>query len=191
MNLLAINSTIYKFLRLRHKVLIGFIPACMLGAMVGLLVSIELSNVPKVVSLFLMLSSFIFSFLVGWSINALVVIIFLGWPVAKLKSVFGNSDIPSEWFVKDGQNLYIHELHQEARHWENERKIGFLRFIIFTGVVRIGGVALFSIGLYTYSVSEPLSLVNVAISSFSILALCSLIASAVWYIAEMRYKMNK
>ena len=76
----------------------GMYAADMFGIPEGAPVKDQENGVLWMVLMFCVLFGFAFiGYVLGWLLNALASMLFLGWPLAKVIAVYGRSEIPGSW----------------------------------------------------------------------------------------------
>ena len=91
------------------------------------------------ISVFLsvMVCSMVLGYAVGWVTNAAIARFVFGWPVENIRAVYLHSDIPFHW-LKDGAASARDAKVKALAKWEEQRKVGAVRFMLTRGVLAWG-----------------------------------------------------
>ena len=90
-----------------------------------------------ILGLIFMLSAMLIGHAIGWLLNMVVSRLILGWPWARIRTVYLESQLPAEWY-KEGIASQGQADAAAIQEWEVVRSRGFVRYVLRQGVLAWG-----------------------------------------------------
>jgi len=154
--ILALNDSASAALKRKYQVLVGALPMlCMFAPFVPILQLAHWLDSPDgaaynpaangspyllpwiILGLTLMLSAMLMGHTIGWLLNMLISRLILGWPWARIRSVYLESQLPAEWY-KEGISSQGQADAVATQEWESVRSRGFVCYVLRRGVLAWG-----------------------------------------------------
>jgi hypothetical protein len=147
-------------------------------------------NGPVWITIFLvvMVVFMIFGYALGWLVNQAFSKAVLGWPSEKVHAVYRLSEVPSHW-LKPGVEGNADAVTQSIQKWEEQRRVGPLRFIATRGLLS-WGLPMFG-AMYAgpaFFGNQPVSAGNL-IFNVALWAVAGTAVGAItWHLSEKNYR---
>lgn len=207
---LALNTVLPQMMRVKYQVAIGFAPIGLMFASFGpgLLFASWLEGALGIppnstinahpngtiwITVFLtsMVALMVLGYALGFFVNQAASRWLLGWSPEKVHAVYANSDVPGHW-LKAGADHSADVSAKTIAKWEEQRKVGALRFIAARGVLAWGLPML----LAMYAAPAFFKGQSIAIGAFVFnIALWAAAGAAfgavIWYSSEANYRKLK
>jgi hypothetical protein len=210
MSHLALNTVLPQMLRVKYQVAIGVAPiglmfasfgpgflfASWLEGALGIPPNSPINAHPNGtmwITLFLatMVALMVLGYALGWLVNQAVSRWVLGWSQQKVRAVYANSDVPSHW-LKAGADLNADPGAKTIAKWEQQRKVGVLRFVLTRGLLA-WGLPMF-IAMYAapaFFNGHPL-VVKALLFNVALWAVAGAgFGAIIWYSSEAHYRKLK
>jgi uncharacterized membrane protein (DUF485 family) len=122
---LLFNTLLYEHLKLKIKLILSMLPFSMMISSPFLILLLEevYSGLMDEFGFSIIAVFMLVGFWIGWNLNRLIALRFLGWNAIKVNNVFSKSEVPIDWYNKNG--FIDYKLKQEERFSEDiEQKTG-------------------------------------------------------------------
>lgn len=207
---LALNTTLPQVMRMKYQVAIGVAPIGLMFASFGpgFLFASWLANelgIPPDSPLtsqaygtywfigftLSMITLMIVGYALGWLVNQAFARWLLGWSPEKVRAVFARSEVPSHW-LKPGAGTSSDPGGRSIAKWEQQRKIGLIKFVLIRGVLA-WGMPMF-IAMYaapTLFSNRPFTASTLAFNIMLWVAAGGVFGALMWYFSEANYRKLK
>lgn len=210
MTLLALNTVLPQSMRVKYQLAVGALPmglmfasflplfffASWLEARLGIPPNSPIKAHPNGalwISVFLgvMVVSMLLGYALGWLANAAIARLVFGWPADKIRAVYLRSEIPSHW-LKGGASPSLDAKAQTIAKWEEQRKVGVVRFILTRGVLAWGGSML--VAMYvapTVAKGKSFTGADLLFNLALWAAAGAAFGATIWFASELNYRKLK
>ncbi len=206
---LALNTVTMNSMRTKHSLVVGALPVvCMFGSFLplywfaawlegalGIPHNSPIRAHPNgtrwvIVFLVVMVAGMITGYFLGWILDAMIARYLLKWPTSRVVAIFWRSEVPAHW-IKSGEGS-ADVARAAVAKWEEQRKVGALRFVLARGVAS-WGVFMF-VAMYlvpTIRKGAPVTLEAVLVQ-IALWAYAGAVFGAIlWYFSEANYRRLK